>query len=68
MAGEESRVDTATVDQLMADYPGTMRVFNAFGVDTCCGAHRTVRSAALEDGVDEAALLKALQQALAAAP
>lgn len=67
MAGEGSGVETATVDQLMADYPGTMRVFNAFGVDTCCGAHRTVRVAATEDGVDEAALFAALRQALAEA-
>ncbi|MEO8479677.1 MAG: DUF542 domain-containing protein [Gemmatimonadota bacterium] len=67
MAGEGSGVETATVDQLMADCPDTMRVFNAFGVDTCCGAHRTVREAASEDGVHEAALVAALQQALAAA-
>ncbi len=67
MSGEGAAIETATVDQLMADCPDTMRVFNAFGVDTCCGAHRTVREAATEDGVDEVALRAALQQALAEA-
>lgn len=67
MAGEVSAVGTSMVDQMMADCPATMVVFNAFGVDTCCGAHRTVHEAAVEDGVDEAALLVALQQALAEA-
>lgn len=65
MAGEESGVGATTLDQLMVDCPATMAVFNAYGVDTCCGAHRTVHEAALEDGVDEMALLAALQQALA---
>lgn len=55
-----------TVDDLMAAHPATMAVFNAFGVDSCCGAHRTVRDAAAEDHVDEAALLAALARALEA--
>lgn len=55
-----------TVDELMRQHPATMAVFNAFGVDSCCGAQRTVRDAAAADGVDEAALLDALSRALAA--
>lgn len=43
-----------------------MAVFNAFGVDGCCGAHRTVRDAAAEDGVDVAALVAGLRQAIEA--
>ncbi len=57
-------VEDATVDALMASHPATMAVFNAFGVDTCCGAHRTVRDAAAADGVDTAALAAALRQAI----
>lgn len=56
---------TITVDDLMAQHPTTMAVFNAFGVDSCCGAHRTVHEAALADGVDERALLEALRRAVA---
>ena len=54
-----------TVDDLMARHPATMAVFNAFGIDSCCGAHRTVHEAAVADGVDERALLEALQRAVA---
>lgn len=57
-----------TVDALMASHPETMPVFNAFGVDTCCGAQRTVRVSAVEDGCDEAALVAALQNAIAGTP
>lgn len=60
------RVEDATVDALMGQYPNTMAVFNAFGVDGCCGAHRTVRDAAAEDGVDVAALVAGLRQAIEA--
>ena len=56
-----------TVDDLMASHTETMAVFNAFGVDTCCGAHRSVRVAATEDGADEAKLVAALRSAIAAA-
>jgi regulator of cell morphogenesis and NO signaling len=54
-----------TLDEVMANYPATMAVFNGFGVDSCCGSHRTVREAAALDGVDEGALLVALTQAVA---
>lgn len=57
-----------TVDDLMAQHPATMAVFNSFGVDSCCGAHRTVREAAVEDRVDEASLLDALARAIAERP
>lgn len=57
-------VEDFTVDALMARHPATMAVFNAFGVDTCCGAHSSVREAAARDGVDEAALVAALRRAI----
>ncbi|MEO7363364.1 MAG: DUF542 domain-containing protein [Gemmatimonadaceae bacterium] len=56
-----------TVDAVMAAHTKTMAVFNAFGVDTCCGAHRSVRDAAIEDGADEAELVAALRSAIAGA-
>jgi iron-sulfur cluster repair protein YtfE (RIC family) len=57
-----------TVDALMASHPKTLAVFNSFGIDSCCGAHRSVRDAAVEDGVDEAALVSALRVAIEGAP
>ncbi|MEP7381136.1 MAG: DUF542 domain-containing protein [Gemmatimonadota bacterium] len=60
------RVEDVTVDALIVQYPETMVVFNAFGVDGCCGAHRTVHDAAAEDGADEAALVAELRQVIGA--
>lgn len=68
MSETDLAVEETTVDALMASYPATMPVFNAFGVDTCCGAHRTVRAAALEDRADEVALTAALRQAIEQTP
>lgn len=64
MDSQELAVEEATVDALMASHPATMVVFNSFGVDTCCGAHRTVREAAVEDRVDPAELVAALRQVI----
>lgn len=65
MTERQLLVEEETVDALMARYPATMSVFNAFGVDTCCGAHRTVREAAAEDGADGSKLVAALNSAIA---
>jgi iron-sulfur cluster repair protein YtfE (RIC family) len=54
-----------TVDAVMAQHPATMAVFNAFGVDSCCGAHRTIHEAAVADHVDVATLLVELERAIA---
>ncbi len=64
MTNETLNLAQSTVDDIMARNPATMPVFNAFGVDSCCGAHSTVHEAALRDGVDEAALIAALELAM----
>ncbi|MBW7933411.1 MAG: DUF542 domain-containing protein [Gemmatimonadaceae bacterium] len=64
MTGLVFAIEDSSVDALMARHPATMAVFNAFGVDTCCGAHSSVREAAARDGVDEAALVAALRRAI----
>lgn len=61
-------LEDATVDEVMARYPAAMGVFNAFGVDSCCGAHSTVREACARDGVDEAQLVQALERVVEGAP
>ena len=57
---------TTKIDDLMAGHPATMAVFNAFGVDSCCGAQRSVHDAAEEDQVAERALVEALERAMTA--
>lgn len=64
MAGSTGAVQDMTVDELMARHPQTMAVFNAFGIDSCCGAHSTVSEACRRDGVEEAPLVTALERVL----
>jgi regulator of cell morphogenesis and NO signaling len=54
---------TPTVNDIIARYPATIAVFNAFGVDTCCGGAVGVEEAARRDGVDITRLIEALREA-----
>jgi regulator of cell morphogenesis and NO signaling len=55
----------ATVNEIVAQYPETIAVFNRFGIDSCCGGGVPVPDAARRDGADVDALLVALQEAIA---
>lgn len=50
-----------TVGQLVVERPDRARVFEAFGLDYCCGGKRTILDACAEKGIDPSALLEALQ-------
>ena len=50
-----------TVDDVLARYPITFSVLNAFGVDSCCGGSASLREAAAHALADESVLLDALQ-------
>lgn len=52
-----------TVNAVLAHFPSTFRVFNRFGVDTCCSGVLTVEDAARANGVDAVALCGALREA-----
>lgn len=56
-------VSTA-VNDVLKQYPETVSVFNAFGIDACCGGAASLREAARRHGVDLAELLAALQTAV----
>ncbi len=61
-----SRVDpSCTVNDLLAEHPALVSVFNTFGIDACCGGHRALHDAAREDGAGCCAFLAALELALA---
>ena len=53
-----------TVNDVVARHPETVAVFNAFGIDACCGGAVPVREAARRDGADPDALLAALAAAV----
>lgn len=59
---------TVTVNDAIRLYPQTVAVFNAFGIDSCCGGAETIRAAALRDGADPDALELSLNQAVEATP
>jgi iron-sulfur cluster repair protein YtfE (RIC family) len=56
-----------TVNEAMRRYPATVAVFNAFGIDACCGGAAPLAQAAMRDGADPAALLQAVRAAAGAA-
>ncbi len=58
------RNEEATVNQIIAQRPETVEVFNRFGIDACCGGAVPVSEAARRDGADPEALWKALLQIL----
>ena len=55
----------ATVNEVMQLHPVAVRVFNAFGVDACCGGAAPLAEAALDAGIPLDALLGALDGAIA---
>lgn len=56
-----------SVNDALRFYPSSAAVLNAFGIDSCCGGARSLRAAAVEDGVDCCALVAALELAAAEA-
>ena len=60
-----ARVDeTRSVNELLRDHPETAVVFNAFGIDACCGGARSLRDAAVDDGAELAILLGTLERTI----
>ena len=56
------RIDPAwTVNEVLQRHPGTVAVFNAFGIDACCGGASPLSEAARRDGADLDALVAALE-------
>ncbi len=52
-----------TVNDVLLRFPGCASVFNAFGVDSCCGGAASLAAAAADVGVEAEALLSALEAA-----
>lgn len=68
------RIDgSCTVNEVLLRHPGTVKVFNAFGIDSCCGGAATLRDAARDSGLLPETLVFALEsvvrdEALASGP
>lgn len=61
---DESTLLQLSVNETIRRYPGTVAVFNRFGIDACCGGALPVGEAAEHDGADRTLLLAALMQAI----
>jgi len=55
--------DTTTVRDLAAGVPGATRVFETFGIDYCCGGHRTLADACQEASLPVEDLTHSLEEA-----
>ncbi len=54
---------TVTVRDLAAGVPGATRVFESFGIDYCCGGHRTLAAACREASLPVEDLTRSLKEA-----
>jgi regulator of cell morphogenesis and NO signaling len=55
---------STTVNDMLRTFPETVSVFNAFGIDACCGGAASLQEAARRDGVNLAELVGALEAAM----
>jgi regulator of cell morphogenesis and NO signaling len=55
--------DTTTVRDLAAGVPGATRVFENFGIDYCCGGHRTLAAACREASLPVEDLRRSIEEA-----
>ena len=63
MSTDVSTIDpTMTLDEITNRFPDTIKVFNEFGMDICCGGGLSLAEAAERDGVE----LESIEQALRA--
>lgn len=56
----------STVNDVLLRHPATVAVFNAFGVDACCGGAASLADAARDAGISLDALLDALRHSAGA--
>ena len=63
-----ARIDPdASVNEVLCAHPEAAAVFNAFGVDACCGGAAALADAAREAGLEPTVLLEALEGAVSGA-
>ena len=59
----ETITGTMIINDVIKKYPQTIRIFNDYKVDSCCGGGASIETTAKRDGVDVEGLLKALNAA-----
>lgn len=57
--------ENMTINEIVSSHPETMKVFNDWKVDSCCGGAQSIASAAALNNVDTDKLLEALNASIA---
>ena len=57
---QASTLATMEIRQVVEDYPLTMRVFDEYGMDMCCGGAHTIKEAAWLHNIDAMPLINRL--------
>jgi iron-sulfur cluster repair protein YtfE (RIC family) len=52
------------IRQLVENFPVTMRVFDEYGMDMCCGGAHTVKEAAWLHNINQVALIERLAEVI----
>lgn len=52
------------INDVIKMYPRTIKIFNDFRVDSCCGGGAPIETTAKRDGIDVETLLKALNESV----
>lgn len=52
------------INEVIKNHPQTIKVFNDYKVDSCCGGGAAIETTAKRDGVDIEGLLRALNDAV----
>ncbi|HSL92831.1 MAG TPA: DUF542 domain-containing protein [Candidatus Limnocylindrales bacterium] len=61
----ETITGSMVINDVIRKYPQTIKIFNDYKVDSCCGGGASIETTAKRDGVDVEGLLKALNAAAA---
>ena len=56
------------INEVIRKFPATIKVFNDYRVDSCCGGGAPIEETARRDGVDVGALVRALNAAVEGSP
>lgn len=62
MSVERTINPNLTLNEVVRRYPAALGVFNAYGLDTCCGGALPIVEAARRHGLELSDLLAALEQ------
>jgi iron-sulfur cluster repair protein YtfE (RIC family) len=68
MSNSKPITSNLTVNQVVRLNPGSLRVFSAHGIDTCCGGEKPLAEVAIRHGLELSGLITELCAATSSCP